>query len=224
VYASDLATTLRSAPGWMLATIAVVIVIALVAAGPLAGLAIKRRREAEISTLLERPGLQRQHGKWVETGEIDLTSLRAEELRREREEFRTSWERANGAAPDSDPVIVIRDDGKIPAFGGSEIITDMEDIKPIERPAWADTPTAGWTAQTYAAEVFDAVVVEEETAPEFYADPLGAWSIPLEAEEAEGWPTAKSVMEEMIDRKWLTGIGADIDTEWAAWNLEGAMA
>ena len=206
MYASDLATTLRSAPGWLVATVAILLVILLVAAGPLAGLAIQRRRAAEMSVLLERPGLQRQHGKWIETGEIDLMSLRAEELKRERLAVRAEDEKA-----DSDPVQVIAD------FSPTTIITIIEEpTKPIERPSWADTPTGAWSAQEYVTEVHDGVVVEDEP-HSFYADPLGSWTIP--DDEDAGWPTAKSVLEELIDRKWLTGVGADLDIEWEAWNL-----
>lgn len=202
------AEMLRSAPGWLIALIAILAVLMLVLAGPLAGYAIKRRREAEMAALLERPGLQRSHGKWIETGEMDLTSLRAEELKRDREDFRAQ----GGEFIESDPVQVIAD------LSPTSIITIVpESTQPIAKPAWAELPTAGWTAQEYAVEVHDAVLMEDEEPHSFYADPLGSWTIP--EDEDSGWPTAKTVMEEMIDRKWLTGIGADIDVEWAAWNL-----
>lgn len=205
--ASDLATTLRSAPGWMIAVVAVVTVIALIAAGPLAGLAIKRRRDAELTAILHRPGLARVNGEWIETGEIDLTSLRAEELKRDREEFRTSQERANGAAPDD-----------------VQVITDFSPTSIITKPLWAEEPTQGWEILEPAANVFDAEILEPdddgltEAERQFLADPLGSWLLPP-LDEYDFLPTADEAVSFLLRVDLLTGAGMDIDAEWASWNL-----
>lgn len=219
---TDLETTLRSAPGWLIAVIAIVAVLALIAAGPVAGLVIQRRRVAELTSFLERPGLSRQHGQWVETGEIDLTSLRAAE--RARYEERLAQEAsiieehglsAYAEAIETDPVIVIRDDRPTTI---------------INKPAWAEEATAGWAIQEPAANVFDAELMEEgddglsEAERQFLADPLGSWLLPP-LDEYDFLPTADEAVSALLEADLLSGVGMDIDTEWASWNLyEGANA
>ena len=216
--ASELEATIRTAPPWLLILIAGLIVLVLIAAGPFAGWCLERRRTAP-----ERAYTRAAAAKWIETGELDLSELRAEERAKlslrtaQAEDMRQYFQEAI----EPDPVIVIRDERP------TSIITAMADIP---KPAWAEEPTAGWEIQEPAANVFDAEILEEdddglsEAERQFLADPLGSWLLPP-LDEYDLLPTADAAVSFLVQSDLLTGEGMDIDVEWASWNLyEGANA
>jgi hypothetical protein len=236
VNASELETAIRSAPPWLLITIAGLLVIMMIAAGPFAGWCLERKRTAP-----ERAYTRAAAAKWIETGEVDLTELRAEERAKLRlRPAQSAQGKGSGVyrslskpvteATEPDPVVVIRDDRP------TSIITVVANASTttIPTPDWAEEPTQGWEILEPAANVFDAEIVEEgddgftEEERQFLADPLGSWLLPP-LDEFDFLPTADEAVSFLVQADLLTGEGIDIDTEWAAWNLyasetEGAMA
>jgi len=89
-------------------------------------------------------------------------------------------------------------------------------------PNWAGDDTAEWSIlDTYEAELVDVAAPEvSEAEAAFWADPLGSWVLPPEAEQPDFLPEAVTVFNTMVSLGRLTGIGQDIDAEWEAWNLE----
>lgn len=222
---SELETALRSAPTWALVLVAGSVVVAIIAAGPFAGWCLERKRTAP-----ERAFTRAAAAKWIETGEIDLTELRAEERARLALKLPRTGDSGFRMAVEPDPVVVIRDDRP------TSIITvvDLDGAdRPQNTPRWAEA-TAEWTIQDPDANVFDAEIIEEDEEPReeepehsFWEDPLNAWTLPDELLEGPyQLPTAQETFSFMVRADYLTGIGADIDVEWAAWNLyeQGANA
>lgn len=186
--ASDLETTLRSVPPWLLISIAGLLVLLLIAAGPFAGWCLERRRTAPARAFTRAAA-----AKWIETGEINLEELRAEERAKLKLQRRTggdSYETIEGirlrngismpfeeaTEPEGSRVQVIRDDRPTSiitvvdnSFSTVTIERDGEIFlgfdgatKPITKPAWAEEPTQGWEIQEPAANVFDAEIMADD--------------------------------------------------------------
>lgn len=96
---------------------------------------------------------------------------------------------------------------------------------PAPKPVLDALPT--WVGEsTIEAELVE-LDPEYKAERAFYADPLGSWVLPPETEAPHFLPEADYTFRNMVECGWLTGIGADIDLEWEAWNLyerEGTTA
>jgi hypothetical protein len=236
VNASELETAIRSAPPWLLITIAGLLVIMMIAAGPFAGWCLERKRTAP-----ERAYTRAAAAKWIETGEVDLTELRAEERAKLSLKPRNVEGKGSGVYQSLSRPVTEETIHGIRFHDGVSVSLQPDDVVVIadrgtfvrgEAPkmqTWQQS-TSEWVIQEPAANVFDAEIVEEgddglsEAERQFLADPLGSWLL-LPLDEYDFLPTADQAVSFLLRADLLTGEGMDIETEWAAWNLyEGANA
>lgn len=240
--AEDLAATVRSAPGWLVIFLAILTVVLLIAAGPLAGLGITHRRHKETSRALAAktagpvPELEWMNGpaKPVEAkerrvlgqpfGALDVTFAGVPRAVDSSPTMLLSFL----DEPATEPV-PLSDEPSVPATPDEPIVpaapSEPEQAEPlteefpiVEGEDQGGTRRAEMTSEWSIEAIFDAEVVEaeDEATRLFQADPLRSWVMPP-MEEMDYLPEADKVFRDLVARNWLTGEGAEISIDWEPW-------
>ena len=98
---------------------------------------------------------------------------------------------------------------------------ERPNLRVVPAPAWIGEETGAHSiVEEYAATLdYWSETKASEAERAFYADPLASWCLPPEFEVPDFLPEADGTFKLLAERGLLTGVGADIDTEWEAWNL-----
>jgi hypothetical protein len=177
----------------MIISVMAIAVGLIIMALPLVGFILHRAKTAP-ARKAERDGRKYWEAHWIETGEIFLDSKKVKD---------------SDPDPKPEPVRAEPFDPEPVAEPETEDLPTQ--LGEVTQPAWAISQTQEWSLE----DVIDAEVVETETEAErlFYADPLSSWVMPPEA-EYNYLPEAHQTFRDLVARNWLTGVGADIETEW----------
>jgi hypothetical protein len=196
------ADQLRSAPPWMIISVAAIIVGCVIMALPLVGFFMIRRQTAP-ARKAERAGRE-YWAQWIETGEVVDLGTKKDKGKdgKDPEPSEPEPKRADRIEEPTQPI----------EPEPEEIPTQLGEV---EQPSWAVSRTQEWDV----AEIIDAEIVETETEDErlFRANPLDSWVLPPQEDEPEYLPEADRTFRDLVARNWLTGEGADLSAEWEPW-------
>lgn len=194
----------------LLATGAIIMVVLLVGGGPFAGWYILRRNR--LLNLTAVPEGQ----PWIETRELPKLGS----ARYLRSVPPPVWNVPNWptrelhtpTAPLQAPSVDEETQELEPAYSTQGL------------PDWAGESTQAWSlieAEVYTSELAEVVgetgLTDAEQA--WLADPLASVCLPPEPLEEHGTPLAHQAFDILVAMNALSGEGADLDTEWEAWNL-----
>jgi hypothetical protein len=211
---------IRSAPPWLIILLAVLVAIILIGSLPFAGWMIERKRRVEASQVARAAsggmsffsGLPDRPQRF---GALDVTFA---------------------GQTDTSPTTIVSYVVDPPAMPEAPADPDedwLPDVPDIEDPVNDDQPEPApedsrvtfmdRTQEWNIVEVFEGEV-EPPKSPElmsFEADPLGAWQVPPETGvDDEETVRFERTFRAMVALNRLTGIGADVETEWQAWYAE----
>jgi hypothetical protein len=229
-YVTELPAHLRNAPPWALILGTILICAVLLGALPFAGWILEKRRARESldayrdfhgeNFFANQPD-SREEPIWVPSrvgipqrfGALDVTF-------------------AGASAIDSSPTTIVTVlppavPELFPAFEGAEPEEPDHDLDSPEHGEDESESLPDWGVTGSFAileDLIEEAEIEDEASEAFRADPLSTWLLPPEDDAIEAAEFDKS-FRRMVALGFLTGEGADIETEWAAWNLyEGANA